>query len=346
MIDAVPRPPGRLSLWVGLGAAALAVVVVRAAPDLVGLTVLGAVLAYLLVPLVDRLERRGVGRTLGAALVMGTLTLVLVVTGILAAPLVAEQAAQLQARWQSGELLALLQRAEAAVAARLGVAPAEVGVVAQAQAWIGDSTGRIIDYLPSVLNAASNAIVVPFVLFTLLRDGPVLRKRVLSVVPNRYFEFGMNVLYTADAHLGGYLRGQALIAVLVGVSTSVALAAIGVDYYLVLGLVTGIANLVPYVGFAVSAGLALMVSVVTTGEFNQAAGVVAVYVVLQSVENVVFQPWITGKTVSMDPALVLLAILVGGRVGGMMGMALGVPAAAILKVVAVETATGLRRYHL
>ncbi len=343
---AVLRPPGRLSLWVGLGAAALAVVVVRAAPDLVGLTVLGAVLAYLLVPLVDRLERHGVGRTLGAALVLVGLTLVLALTAFLAAPVVAEQAAQLQARWQSGELLRLLQRAEAAVALRLGVDPSDVGFAAQAQAWVGESTGRIIDYLPSLLNAASNAIVVPFVLFTLLRDGPILRKRILSVVPNRYFEFGMNVLYKADEHLGGYLRGQAVIAVLVGASTAIALGFIGVDYYLVLGLVTGVANLVPYVGFAVSAVLALTVSVVTTGEFNQAAGVVVVFVVLQTIENVVFQPLITGRTVSMDPALVLLAILVGGRVGGMMGMALGVPAAAILKVVAVETATGLRRYHL
>ena len=59
-----------------------------------------------------------------------------------------------------------------------------------------------------------------------------------------------------------------------------------------------------------------------------------------------FQPWITGKNVSMHPVLVLLAILVGGRVAGVMGMALGVPAAAVLKVLFLETAIGLRRYHL
>ena len=174
----------------------------------------------------------------------------------------------------------------------------------------------------------------------------LLERRLLAVVPNRYFEFGMNVLYKADAHLGGYLRGQAVISVLVGATTALALGLLGVEYYLVLGLVTGIANVVPYVGFAVSAALALGVSVVTTGDFHQAAGVLVTFGVLQTVENVVFQPWITGRTISMDPALVLLAILVGGRVGGVLGMALGVPVAAVLKVLIVETVTGLRRYHL
>ena len=114
-------------------------------------------------------------------------------------------------------------------------------------------------------------------LFALLKDGPVLRRRLLGIVPNRYFEFGMNVIYKADAHLGGYLRGQAVIAVLVGASTALGLGLVGVDYYLVLGLVTGVANLVPYVGFVVSAGLSIAVSVVTTGDVNQAVGVLAVF---------------------------------------------------------------------
>ena len=338
---------GRLSRWVGLAAVAGLVFVVRAAPDLLGLVVLGATLAYLLVPLVDRLERRGVGRALGAALVLGGLTLVLGVAATLAAPTVTLQAAQFQARWESGELLGLVRSAEAALAAYLGgVDPADVGLTEAARELFATDAGPLIGYVPSMLNAVSNAIVVPFVLFTLLKDGPVLRRRLLAVVPNRYFEFGMNVLYKADAHLGGYLRGQAVIAVLVGASTALALGLLGVDYYLALGLITGLANVVPYVGFAVSAGLAVVVSVVTTGDFHQTAGVFVIFGVLQTVENIVFQPWITGRTVSMDPALVLIAILVGGRVGGVLGMALSVPAAAILKVVAVETATGLRRYHL
>ena len=337
----------RLSLVVGAAALVGFVLLVRAAPDLFGLVVLAGALAYLLNPLVNRLERRGMNRTAGAAVVLGVLAVVITATAYLAAPTVAAQAAQFRARVDSGELLALVGRVEASLAGLVrGIRPADLGLRQAARDLLGGQTAPLIGYVPSILDAISNAVVVPFALFALLKDGPVLRRRLLGVVPNRYFEFSMNVLYKADAQLGGYLRGQALIAVLVGASTALGLGLLGVDYYLVLGLVTGVANLVPYVGFAVSAGLAVVVSVVTTGEVNQAVGVVAVFGVLQTVENVVFQPWITGKNVSMDPALVLLAILIGGRVAGVLGMALGVPVAAVLKVIAVETATGLRRYHL
>ena len=201
-------------------------------------------------------------------------------------------------------------------------------------------------YVPTMLETVGTSVVVPFVLFALLKDGPVLRRRAFRIVPNRYFEFAMTVFYKADAHLGGYLRGQALIALLVGSSTAIGLGLLGIDYYLVLGLITGLANFVPYLGFVVSASLSVLVSIVTTGGTGAVVSVVLLYVGLQTVENIVFQPIITGKNVSMHPALVLLAILVGGRVAGVFGMALAVPAAAVLKVFFVETAVSLRRYHL
>ncbi len=206
--------------------------------------------------------------------------------------------------------------------------------------------GPLAGYVPDVLEIIGNAIVVPFVMFGLLSNGPDLRRHALALVPNRAFEFAMSVAYKADASLGGYLRGQAVIALLVGLSTTLALAIIGVDYFLVLGIVTGLANFVPYVGFVVSASLTIAVSVVTTGDITQAGWVVAAFLVLQSIENIVFQPLITGRNVSMHPALVLIAILVGGRLAGVLGMTLAVPAAAIVQVLLVETMVNLRRYHL
>ena len=335
-----------LSLWAG-GVALLAVVgFALIAPDLFSLVVVGAVLAYLLVPIVNRLERRGIRRTLGATLVLVVLSIGLVVLGIWLVPLLSEQAAGLQDKWQSGELLGLLERAEARLASLLPVEPGQLGLVEAAQQAIQADGDPLIIYLPDMLEMLGNAFLVPFVLFALLKDGPNVRRRLVGLVPNAYFEFAMSVLYKADAHLGDYLRGQALIAVLVGVSTAIGLGLLDVKYFLVLGLLTGLANFVPYVGFVVSAALTIAVSVLATGGFEQAVWVAVLFVVLQSIENVVFQPWITGKNVSMHPVLVLLAILLGGRIGGVLGMALGVPAAAILKVVAVETVVNLRRYHL
>ena len=340
-------PASRLSAWATAAALAGLVAVAVLASDIAGLVLLGAVLAYLLVPLVDGLERRGVGRVLGATLVLACVLAASALLIALALPVVIDQVASLQARWDNGELLALVRDAEAELAGRLGFVDAgDLGLVDSVREAFHPDAGPLIGYVPDALETVGNAVVVPFVLFALLKDGPTLRRRLLAFVPNRYFEFAMTVVYKADANLGGYLRGQALIALLVGASTALGLGLLGVDYYLVLGLVTGLANFVPYVGFVVSAALSVVVSVVTTGGMDQVASVVVLYVVLQTVENVVFQPWITGKNVSMHPVLVLLAILVGGRVGGVMGMALGVPAAAVLKVLFIETAIGLRRYHL
>ena len=340
-------PASRLSLYATLAAVAGVIAIAVAAPDISGLVLIGAVLAYLLSPLVDLLERRGLERMRGAALilivVLGLSTLVI----SLALPVILDQLMSLQERWDNGELLALVRDAETALAARLGMDNAsDLGLVQSVRDAFHPDAGPLIGYVPDALETIGNAVVVPFVLFALLKDGPTLRRRLLAFVPNRYFEFAMTVVYKADANLGGYLRGQALIALLVGASTALGLGILDVDYYLVIGLVTGLANFIPYVGFAISAALAIVVSIVTTGGMEQVAAVVILYVVLQTVENVVFQPWITGKNVSMHPVLVLLAILVGGRIGGVMGMALGVPAAAVLKVLFLETAIGLRRYHL
>ena len=340
-------PASQLSRWVWFAFALGLVALVATASDLAGLVVLGAVLAYLLVPAVNALERRGLARTRATALVLLVLLALTALLVALALPVVREQVASLQDRWANGELLALVADLEARLAAQLGfVEASDLGLVASVQGAMDSETGPLIGYVPDLLETIGNAVVVPFVLFALLRDGPTLRRRVLGVVPNRYFEFAMTVLYKADAHLGGYLRGQALIAVLVGSSTALGLGLLGVDYYLLLGLVTGLANFVPYVGFVVSAGLSAVVSIVTTGGTDQVAAVVFLYVGLQMVENVVFQPWITGRNVSIHPVLVLLAILIGGRVAGVPGMALAVPTAAILKVVFLETVVGLRRYHL
>ena len=287
------------------------------------------------------------GRTAAAAVVFFGLTLALALVAALTVPLMASQAAAWETRWADGRLYALLDRLEADLTSALPFL--EDGALALSEttrATLEEARTHALSYATNALALAGNLIVVPFVLFFLLRDGVALQKRLVALVPNRYFEFTMGVLYKIDDHLGGYLRGQSIVALFVAVLTTAGLGLVGVDYYLVLGLFTGLANFIPYVGFAISAGLAIVVSVITTEGASQVVGVVVVFAVVQTLENVVLQPWITARNVSMHPVAVLLAILLGGRVGGVLGMALAVPLFAIAKVIAVETAVNLRRFRL
>jgi len=334
---------GGLAAFVVLGGI---VALILVAPSIAGLTVVASILAYLLTPLVDRLERRGMSRTVAAWIVFLSLVLILSVTAALGAPLLVEQAKALHERWASGEIPDLLANAEAEIAARLPMVNAgQLGLVESIHGATSGKMQPLVVYVPDALEIIGNFVLIPFVLFALLKDGPVIRKKLLGLVPNRAFEFAMGVVYKIDDHLGGYLRGQAIVAVFVGTGTAFGLWAIGVDYYLVLGIITGLANFVPYVGFAVSTALALAVSILTSDGFGQATGVFVLFGFLQLFENAVLQPWITGKNVSLHPALVLGAILVGGQVGGVLGMTLAVPIAAVIKVVLVETVTNLRRFH-
>src|SRR5690606_5239097 len=131
-----------------------------------------------------------------------------------------------------------------------------------------------------------------------------------------------------------------------GVLTTLGLGLLGVEYYLVLGVCTGVATCVPYVGFAVSAALPILGSVVASGGAGKFLGIPVVFAVVQLLQNVVFPPSIRARNFYLHPVAVLLAILLGGRLAGVLGMALAVPAYTIAKVVVVETFVNLRRFHL
>ncbi|MDX1438626.1 MAG: AI-2E family transporter [Rubricoccaceae bacterium] len=322
-------------------------VVVSYAGNLVVLVLIAAILAYLLSPFVNAIERRGVGRTLSATLVFIALSLVLALLVVVMTPIIADQAATLKAQWEAGDLLQLLNRLESELAASLPILePGSLNLAESAHSLVESQQSKLITYAGDALSIMGDMIVVPFVLFFLLRDGSSIRKKLVSLVPNRYFEFTMGVLYKIDDSLGSYLRGQSLVALVVGVLTALGLGFLGVDYYLMLGLITGIANFIPYVGFVISALLTIGVSIFTTGGFGQVLWIVVIFGIVQTLENVVLQPFITGRNVSLHPVSVLLAILIGGKIGGVLGMALAVPTVAILKVIVVETVVTLRRYRL
>lgn len=317
------------------------------ASDLVVLVLIAAIMAYLLSPLVNAIERRGVSRTASTLLIFGALSITLAVLVIVLTPIIADQLSTMQARWDSGELMHLLDRLEADIADAIPVVePGSLGLSASADELATSQQSKLINYAGDALSIVGNLIIIPFVLFFLLRDGGRVRKQLVSLVPNGYFEFTMGVLYKIDDHLGSYLRGQSTVALVVGVLTTIGLGIAGVDYYLMLGFLTGVANFIPYVGFAISAVITLSVSVLATGGFSQVLWIIVVFGVVQGLENIILQPFITGRNVSLHPVSVLLVILLGGRIGGVLGMALAVPTLAIVKVIVSETVVTLRRYRL
>ncbi len=339
----------RMPRWAKLLGLVLAVVVLvwALAPisDVVQMVVLGALLAYLLDPLASRVEARGVGRGMAAFVVFLGLALLIGVPLYLLAPVVSEQIRSLQEIDLSAasDAIASAEHWLDVRLASLGVRPPDLN--ARLAAFVSSHVGDLVGIVPGVLGLVTQMLVIPFIGFFLLKDGRRFRKLFISLVPNRYFEFTLNVLRKADNQLGGYLRGQLLAATLVGLLSTLALWLLGVDYYFLIGLVAGLANLIPFLGPIIGATLAVLVAAVTTGTFAKTVPILLAFGLIQLIDNVGSQPLLLSRNVELHPIAILVVLLIAAELFGLLGLLLAVPAAAILKVFVQEFVTTFRRYQ-
>lgn len=330
-----------------LAAVAGAVVFLASIGDVVELLVVSALLAYLLDPLARRLEARGLTRTAATTAIFTALVLSIGGFLLYLFPLLAGQLNAIQQGVELERAAALvdeLERWAVSHLAFLGVQ--ELNLMETARAFAARHLANAVNYVPDVFAVLGNMVIVPFIVFFLLKDGRAMKKGFVSIVPNRYFEFVLNVLHKMDVQLGNYLRGQVLDAIIVGLLSIVALWLIGVDYYILIGAVAGVTNLVPYVGPVVGATLAVFVSVFTGGGLGQSVAIVLSFIGIQVLDNAAILPLVVARNVELHPLLILLVVIVGGKFFGVLGLLLAVPATAVAKVMLVETLQNLRRYRL
>jgi predicted PurR-regulated permease PerM len=203
--------------------------------------------------------------------------------------------------------------------------------------------------LTHVLDAASiiiSIILIPFIVFFLMKDGRKFKKEFVSIVPNRYFEFSLYLLHKINIQVGNYLRGQVLDATIVGILATSALWLLGVKYFLIIGIFSGVANIIPYFGPITGATIAVIISVLQTGDFHLATYVILAFIIIKLFDDTVILPMVMSKSVHISPLTVLLAIMIGGQLFGVLGMLLSIPVAGFIKVIVHESVTNYRRYRI
>lgn len=330
----------------GLLAFAAAAWLLAPVGDVVVLVVLGTLLAYLLDPLAVWLEARGMGRGLAAASIFAGLFVVIGVPLGLSMPALVRQVAALQEGIDLEATSELLAEIEQWLGDRLELlGGARPDLRAQVSVLLSEHLYDVVGFVPDVLALATQIVIVPVIAFFMLKDGRRFRRGFIGLVPNRYFEFTLNALRKADLQLGGYLRGQFLAALLVGLLATLALWLIGVDYYFIIGAVAGLANLIPFLGPLIGGAVAIAVSVATTGSFEQVALIVVAFSVIQLIDNLGSQPLLLSRNVELHPLVILLVLLAAGELFGLLGLLLAVPAAAVTKVLVQEFVTTFRSYR-
>ncbi len=194
------------------------------------------------------------------------------------------------------------------------------------------NAGRnIFTNIAGFFSGLATLVIVPILVYYFLKDGPKVRGAFLSYIPARYRDETGELLSKMNVALGGFIRGQLKLCLAMGVLTFVSLIFLpGMEYELIFGLIAGITEFIPYLGPL----LALIGPLIfaTTVSWQLVSMVLLLFVVIQLIEGNLLAPRIIGKDVDMHPAMIMLVLMAGGRLGGIVGMIAAIPATVILKV--------------
>ncbi|PLC42347.1 AI-2E family transporter [Ralstonia pickettii] len=335
-------------LW-GLVALAIGVLMWALRPVLTPF-LLGALIAYMLQPGVEWLARHRVPRWLAALAMILCFAAMAALLVTLMFAVVQTEGPQLQAK-----IPVLLANLNAWLQPKLAVVGLGVDLdlthlrdllAGPSHGGEGASAVAIWQYLRTsghaMLTVVGNVVLVPLVLFYLLYDRHQMFRRMESLVPRRWLATTRAFVIDIDRMLSQYLRGQLLVMVVLAAFYPIALALAGFDIALPLGLFTGLAVFIPYVGFAAGLALAVLAAVLQFGDLYGLGAVAVVYGLGQILENVFLTPRLIGERIGLHPLAVIFALLAFGHLFGFFGVLLALPASAILAAALRE----LRRRYL
>ena len=299
-----------------------------------------AIFAYMCVPLVDRLARRKVPRTVAVVIVMFLGGLVLVALVLVLVPLIEQQVRAIAAElpsfsdWMHGQALPWLATH---LGIHIDVSPSHlqerIGPLLQSG---GDLARKMVPSITSgglaVLGFLGSLALFPVVLFYFLRDWNNMLATTADLLPRRLLGELSSIAREVDQVLGEFLRGQLLVMLSLAVYYTLALWAVGLDSALSIGLVTGLLAFVPYLGFSLGVILATAVGLIQFQSVLSLLPIWAVFVGGQLLESYVLTPWLVGERVGLHPVWVIFAILAFGHLLGFVGVLLAVPLAAIFLV--------------
>ncbi len=333
----------RVLIAVLLAAATITVIILLR--DLVTPVVIAIFLAYLLAPLVDAIENRGLSRMWAVIIVF---VLLLTVIG-LAISLV----------WQT--MLDEIKNVIAGVKID-NTDQLKEGIRAKLQAaFPGMAQSNLIDIMAeeavtygktfaqrtlAAFSAVGEMIIIPFLTFFILKDARTLKKNIVAQIPHRYFEMSLSLIHKATLQLGRFIRGQLLDATIVGIMAMIALSLLKLPYALLIGAFAGMFNLIPFLGPIFGCVAAIVVSIIETGSFVFVLPVIVAFAIIKLIDDVIIQPVVVSKSVELHPVTVIISIFAGGHVAGILGMIVAVPLVSIVKVSANILYWGFTKYYI
>ncbi len=301
----------------------------------------GAILAYLGTPIVDRLALRRVPRslsTVGVVLLFGLLIAALFFVLVpliqsevtIAARRLPELLGQLAARvapWLQEHFGVTLPSLDVAAVREFVAQNADSAQELSLKVLSGVKAGGLL-----LLSILVNLALIPVVMFYLLRDWPMLLSRIDELTPPRWRGKARAIAHDIDLVLAEFLRGQGLVMVVLAAYYAIALSIAGLDRAVAIGILTGVMVFIPYVGYGLGLTLGVVAAALQWSGWPGFIAVLAVYGIGQIMENYVLVPWLIGDRIGLHPLAVIFALLAFGQLFGFAGVLLALPVSAALLV--------------
>jgi predicted PurR-regulated permease PerM len=303
--------------------------------------VAGMVLAYLLDPVATRLQRAGVNRLLATLLIVGLFVVVFVVLLILIVPILGTQLIAFVDKLPGylGRLQALVNDQSRPWLSRLigeGFRDADIGdLVKQGAGWMAGFLGSLWSGGRALISILSLLIVTPVVAFYLLHDWDRIIATVDSWVPPPHRATVHELAHEIDRAIAGFVRGQTAVCLILGSFYAVALSLAGLNFGLLIGLVSGLITFIPYLGSMTGLVVAVGVAVAQFWpEWTPILVVAGIFFVGQFLEGYVLAPKLVGESVGLHPVWLMFALFAFGYLFGFVGLLIAIPLAAAVGVLA------------
>ncbi len=319
--------------------------------------VIALIIMYALNPIVSRLERRGIRRGVGAVGSYILIAALLTGIGFALAPLASRQIETFQDDWPvfRDRLVTVVDDSVEGINERLGtdfsttqfdclLGSEEIGegggpsveqcdrATQRYRDFFESQASRLTEIGSSVIEVLLWFVIGPLIALYLLMDLPQLQRDMLGLVPSAHKEEAADLAGKIGRAVGGFFRGQLVVALLVGLMSAVGFAIIGLPFWFVIGAIAGFFNLIPLVGPFIGGGIGFIIGTVYGG-VGLGIKAAVVEIIVQQIDNHFLSPNVMRRTVQIHPVTVMLSLLAGGALAGFWGVLLAVPTVATVKLV-------------
>lgn len=337
----------------GLGLAAIVVLfyLLYYFSTLVGYAIVAIVISYILDPLVNRIQAAGINRTFAIVLTLSALILILVWISTNIFPVIANQVVELGGQLNIQTIRDITRQVEERLTENFSFLPEQflstnITEMLQELFNIGQLPSALSNLIGLFTNIFWASLVIPFATFFFLKDGSKIRRDILQLVPNKYFETTLSLIDKIETRLGIYFRSVMLQSLIVALTSWLGLSIVGLNNALSVGIAVGLANTIPYFGPAIGYLLSITVSIIEVGNFSLVLPCIIAILMVQLLDNIILQPYIFSRSAEIHPVAILFIIMIGAEIGGILGMLVAIPIATVIKITINQISWSLNNYYV